>query len=106
MAVVVVWCCCYCLMFLVLVLVLVGVGSGGSGGSGVDGGCGGNVGGSRGGGVRKVKRRMMMMRVFWSKNAGNDDFKAFLNVEDDFNNEKRSGTILILTQDVREENNT
>ncbi|QHN84605.1 uncharacterized protein DS421_16g530070 [Arachis hypogaea] len=49
---------------------------------------------------------MMMMRVFWSKNSGKDDFKAFLNVDDDFNNEKRSGTILILTQEVRDENNT
>ncbi|XP_072088096.1 uncharacterized protein [Arachis hypogaea] len=50
--------------------------------------CYGGSGYGRGSGVRKVKRRMMMMRVFWSKNSGNDDFKAFLNVEEAFNNKK------------------
>ncbi|QHO29427.1 uncharacterized protein DS421_8g225040 [Arachis hypogaea] len=48
---------------------------------------------------------MMMMRVFWSKNSGKDDFKAFLNVEDDFN-KKKVGVNFISTPDLGDEKST
>ncbi|QHN78225.1 uncharacterized protein DS421_19g659540 [Arachis hypogaea] len=54
----------------------------------------------------KVKRRMMMMRVFWSKNLGKDDFKVFLNVRDDFNSKKTSGTNLIFATYLRDDFST